>query len=181
MWGCGAGDVKGTLVAVILFKLKAAHKGRRVQGNVVTCGCFGLLYRIGSNQCEWHAQTATYTIRVLKHVAICEGVMGLPACMAAAADLSKLLQVHEGEEFNTAAAGEDISIQVTFRNPLQIKLVLSRVRLHVAFTPADQAAGAGAPAAAAAGGGGAAAPAVSPEDVLVMESQFSLHPGRAPR
>jgi hypothetical protein len=88
--------------------------------------------------------------------------------------------VHDGEEFNTVAAGEDLSISVTFRNPLQIKLALSRVRLHVQFTPADAAAGSVAPAAPAAGpGGGAAAAAVSPEDVLVMESQFSLHPGEA--
>jgi hypothetical protein len=86
-------------------------------------------------------------------------------------------QVHDGEEFNTVAAGEDIGIGVTFRNPLQIKLALSRVRLHLQFTPADKATpGAEAPAASAAAGAGGG-DAVSPEDVLVMESQFSLHPG----
>lgn len=86
-----------------------------------------------------------------------------------------LSQVHDGEEFNTVAAGEDIGVVVTFRNPLQVKLALSRVRLHVQFTPADkQAAGAAAPAAGTAGAAGAA---VNPEEVLVMESQFSLHPG----
>lgn len=76
------------------------------------------------------------------------------------------------------AAGEDIGVVVTFRNPLQVKLGLSRVRLHVQFTPADrQAAGAAAPAADAAGAQGAG-DAVNPEEVLVMESQFSLHPGK---
>lgn len=88
--------------------------------------------------------------------------------------------MHDGEEFNTVAAGEDVGVHVTFRNPLQVKLALSRVRLHVQFTPADKAApGAGAPAAspADAGGGGGSGEAVSAEDVLVMESQFSLHPG----
>lgn len=128
-------------------------------------------------------------------------------------------QVLDGEEFNTVAAGEDVGVTVTFRNPLAIKLPLSRVRLHVQFTPAatavsdssskgQTAAGAGggsgggavagvgaAPAAAgggASGGGGgnnsgggsnnssgsnSQTVVVSPEDVLVMESQFSLHPG----
>lgn len=89
--------------------------------------------------------------------------------------------MHDGEEFNTVAAGEDVGVHVTFRNPLQVKLALSRVRLHVHFTPADKAApGAGAPAAvspAEAGGSGSGEAAVSAEDVLVMESQFSLHPG----
>jgi hypothetical protein len=84
-------------------------------------------------------------------------------------------QVHDGEEFNTVAAGEDIGVVVTFKNPLQVKLALSRVRLHVQFTAANkQAAGAAAPAAGTAGAAGAA---VNPEEVLVMESQFSLHPG----
>lgn len=87
------------------------------------------------------------------------------------------LQVHDGEEFNTVAAGEDIGVNVTFRNPLQVKLALSRVRLHVQFTPADKATpGAAAPEASASVGAGGGV-AVSPEDVLVMESQFSLHPG----
>jgi hypothetical protein len=89
------------------------------------------------------------------------------------------MQVHDGEEFNTVAAGEDVGVQVTFKNPLQVKLGLSRVRLHVQFTPADKATpGAGAPAASPAdAGGGMGGEAVSAEDVLVMESQFSLHPG----
>jgi hypothetical protein len=76
------------------------------------------------------------------------------------------------------AAGEDIGVVVTFRNPLQVKLALSRVRLHLQFTHADKATpGAAAPAASAAAGAGGG-DAVSPEDVLVMESQFSLHPGK---
>ncbi|WIA13573.1 hypothetical protein OEZ85_007140 [Tetradesmus obliquus] len=88
-------------------------------------------------------------------------------------------QVHDGEEFNTVAAGEEIAVQVTFKNPLAIKLSLSHVRLQVQFTPAgagSTGAGAGA-AAAAADGPAAAAAAPKAEEVTVVESQFSLHPG----
>ncbi|WIA33724.1 hypothetical protein OEZ86_006842 [Tetradesmus obliquus] len=86
-------------------------------------------------------------------------------------------QVHDGEEFNTVAAGEEIAVQVTFKNPLAIKLSLSHVRLQVQFTPAGAGStGAGA-AAAAADGPAAAAAAPKAEEVTVVESQFSLHPG----
>lgn len=87
--------------------------------------------------------------------------------------------MHDGEEFNTVAAGEEIAVQVTFKNPLAIKLSLSHVRLQVQFTPAgagSTGAGAGA-AAAAADGPAAAAAAPKAEEVTVVESQFSLHPG----
>jgi hypothetical protein len=98
--------------------------------------------------------------------------------------LSLLQQVHDGEEFNTVAAGEEIAVQVTFKNPLAIKLSLSHVRLQVQFTPAgagSTAAGAAAAAAAAAAvaadSSAAAAAAPRHDEVVVVESQFSLHPG----
>jgi hypothetical protein len=91
-------------------------------------------------------------------------------------------QVHDGEEFNTVAAGEEIAVQVTFKNPLAIKLSLSHVRLQVQFTPAGAgstgAAGAATAAAAAADGAAAAAATPRQDEVVVVESQFSLHPGK---
>jgi hypothetical protein len=90
-----------------------------------------------------------------------------------------VLQVHDGEEFNTVAAGEEIAVQVTFKNPLAIKLSLSHVRLQVQFTPAGSAGAAGAATTAAAAADGSAAAAATPrqDEVVVVESQFSLHPG----
>jgi hypothetical protein len=81
------------------------------------------------------------------------------------------------------AAGEEVAVQVTFRNPLAIKLSLSHVRLQVQFTPAGAGSAGSATAAAAADGsaadGSAAAVAAAPrqDEVVVVESQFSLHPG----
>jgi hypothetical protein len=85
-------------------------------------------------------------------------------------------KVHDGEEFNTVAAGEELGITVTFSNPLNIKLALSKVRLLVHFTPPGSAAGADIIDVTAAESALAAAPP-RPDEVQVVESQFSLHPG----
>lgn len=90
------------------------------------------------------------------------------------------MQVHDGEEYNTVAAGEEVGIDVTFRNPLAVRLPLSRVRLLVQYTP-PPAAGGGSSAAggadASAGAAAAFAAAPSAEQVALAESQFTLHPG----
>lgn len=66
-------------------------------------------------------------------------------------------QVHDGEEYNSVAAGEEVAIDVTFQNPLAIKLPLTRVRLLLEFrAPHDAAAGAAAPIAAGKDGSGKA-------------------------
>lgn len=49
------------------------------------------------------------------------------------AALSK--QQKEDEEYNTCVAGETVSVTLHFRNPLQVKLHISGVRLVCEFTP----------------------------------------------
>jgi hypothetical protein len=47
----------------------------------------------------------------------------------------KQQQTKDHEEYNTVVAGEPISVRVTMRNPLGVKLRLSAVRLTCEFTP----------------------------------------------
>jgi len=108
--------------------------------------------------------------------------------------------VRDGEEYTSVAAAEDLVVEVTFVNPLALKLKLTNVRLLCEFQPdaprdggadgggaVSGAAGAAAAAPlglssssppAAAGGGSAAAAAEQPDAFIVqiVTSSFTLHP-----
>jgi hypothetical protein len=65
-------------------------------------------------------------------------------------------QTQDHEEFNTVVAGEEVAVNVEFRNPLQAKLRVAGVRLVCEFTPATSAAegsGSGDKAGSTSGGG----------------------------
>lgn len=118
-----------------------------------------------------------HTVTMLDCKVVLGGVESSPSPLLYCV-LCQFVQVHDGEEYNTVAAGEDISVEVTFTNPLSIKLSLSRVRLLVQFTPAGEA-GAATPGSPVAAADGDAAAAPSPEQASVVECQLSLHPGKA--
>ncbi len=96
-------------------------------------------------------------------------------------------QVKDGEEYTSVAAGEDLVVDVTFKNPLSLKLKLTAVRLICEYQLPATADGDGATAASA-GDGAAAGLATSPsgplgtsqepgpEIVQVNPSSFTLHP-----
>jgi hypothetical protein len=78
-------------------------------------------------------------------------------------------QVKDGEEYNTVAAGEDVGVQVTFRNPLQLKLKLTGVQLVCEFQPAAAAPGSGVVGVAAFTAAAAVAPTPPrPEQVRIL-------------
>lgn len=94
--------------------------------------------------------------------------------------------MRDGEEYTSVAAGEDLAVEVTFRNPLALKLRLTDMRLLCEFTPAaegtrqqqqdqqqqeeqqQQMDGSGG------AGGGSGAP--DPSAVQVAVSRLTLHP-----
>lgn len=43
--------------------------------------------------------------------------------------------MRDHEEYNTVPVGEEIAVEVTFKNPLQVKLKLSSIRLICEFQP----------------------------------------------
>ncbi|KAI8476140.1 MAG: ER-golgi trafficking TRAPP I complex 85 kDa subunit-domain-containing protein [Monoraphidium minutum] len=92
------------------------------------------------------------------------------------------LLVRDGEEYTCVAAGEDVCVDVTFTNPLAIKLRLSAVRLVYEFTP-DAAAGGGGvdggidSGGADSGGGGGEGAEGGGGGVQALPAQFALHPG----
>jgi hypothetical protein len=92
-------------------------------------------------------------------------------------------QVRDGEEFTAVAAGEDLGVEVTFTNPLGIKLRLTGVRLVYEFQRekfgegGDGAAGGAAGAAPGASSGGQVADADGGgAAVQATAAQFTLHP-----
>jgi hypothetical protein len=60
---------------------------------------------------------------------------------ASGAVSSKQQQTKDHEEYNTVVAGEPISVRITLRNPLGVKLRMSAVRLTCEFTPSSSQVG----------------------------------------
>ncbi|KXZ49490.1 hypothetical protein GPECTOR_21g716 [Gonium pectorale] len=111
-------------------------------------------------------------------------------------------QEKDHEEYTMCVAGEEVGVQVEFRNPLAVKLKVTNVQLICTFTAEGDAAAARAQAADAAAAGSATAssssvaadglhpllPGGAPaaisaqprsEFIHVPEAQFTLHPGEA--
>eukprot|EP00877_Chromochloris_zofingiensis_P003658 jgi/Chrzof1/13293/Cz07g27240.t1 len=64
-----------------------------------------------------------------------EGVVTGGSEMPATNWLDAVKQVRDHEEYNTVPVGEEIAVEVTFKNPLQVKLKLSSIRLICEFQP----------------------------------------------
>ncbi|GLC57223.1 hypothetical protein PLESTB_001201000 [Pleodorina starrii] len=121
-------------------------------------------------------------------------------------DPGGLKQEKDHEEFTMCVRGEEVGVQVEFRNPLAVKLKVTNVRLICSFTPdGDVAPTAAVPVGQAAaegsgggGGGGSSVlladgahpllPGQAPaaisaqpgnEFIMVSEAQLTLHPGEA--
>ncbi|KAG2489318.1 hypothetical protein HYH03_012150 [Edaphochlamys debaryana] len=108
-------------------------------------------------------------------------------------------QERDHEEYTMCVCGEEVGVQVEFRNPLAVKLKVANVQLICTFTPEAEAvkgqpvalpttASAPAPSPALADGehpllpGSASSPVApqpSSEYVHVHEAQLTLHPGEA--
>ncbi len=80
------------------------------------------------------AKDATYLLRLLACSGDPSGGSSNWLEAAGGAGASKQ-QTKDHEEFNTVVAGEPVTVRVSFRNPLSVKLRLSALRLTCEFTP----------------------------------------------
>ncbi|GIL54165.1 hypothetical protein Vafri_9740 [Volvox africanus] len=92
-------------------------------------------------------------------------------------------QERDHEEYSMCVCGEEVGVQVEFRNPLAVKLKVTNVRLICSFTPEGDAGTSESRTAAFGGAGQQAAttkPSGSASSVVLTDSAHPLLPGQSP-
>ncbi|GIL73935.1 hypothetical protein Vretimale_5119 [Volvox reticuliferus] len=92
-------------------------------------------------------------------------------------------QERDHEEYSMCVCGEEVGVQVEFRNPLAVKLKVTNVRLICSFTPEGDAGASGSRMAASGDAGPLSATAERSGDVssvVLTDSAHPLLPGQSP-